>query len=282
MSINAAKISKIAVITAIAMQSSLVAAKGRPTVENILPLTHTCSDTLFFRAQDMSYDQFVSSCDIVGQEETLFHNTLQTNELPVDNDLNENLRMVIFDDYQQYNRYGSRLFGISTNNGGMYIEGNATDANNQASFYAHEADWLRPEFSIWNLKHEYVHYLDGRFDLKGNFGDYPTNTVWWSEGLAEYISKLQDNTDAMALINASGNNRTLAQIFATTYNNSVEEIYDWSYIANRFMFENHSSSIQDLRNATRQGDWAAYQSLLDQWSNDFEQQWQQYLINLAG
>lgn len=72
----------------------------------------------------------------------------------MDNDQNEDLRMVIFNDYNQYNRYGSRLFGINTNNGGMYIEGDAT-----------------------------------------------------------------------------------------TYNNSVEEIYDWSYLANRFMFENQMQAI---------------------------------------
>ena len=270
------------IIAALSATTSTANAKGRPTVDNILPLEHTCSSTLKFRAQDMSFQQFVDSCNEVGAEEGYFHSRLETNCLPVDNDLNEDLRMVIFDDYDQYNRYGKRLFNINTNNGGMYIEGDATQAGNQASFYAHEASWLRPEFSIWNLKHEYVHYLDGRFNLKGNFSDYPTTTVWWSEGMAEYISKEDTNPDAIALINTAGNNRTLAQVFATSYNNSAEEIYDWGYLGNRFMFENHMASVRELRQATRNADWSTYQSNLNNWGSSYEQQWQAWLVTLAG
>jgi len=267
---------------AILAMSSTALAGGKPTVAKILPLNHTCSNTLFFIAQDMTSQQFVDSCAKVGAEEGYFHSLLETNALPVANDLNNDLRMVIFDDYNQYKRYGSRLFNINTDNGGMYIEGNATDSNNQASFYAHEADWLRPEFVIWNLKHEYVHYLDGRFNLKGNFADYPTNTVWWSEGLAEYVSKENTNDDAISLINANGGNRTLAAVFATTYNNTVEEIYDWGYIGNRFMFENHMEDVRAIRSAGRSGNWSEYQNIVNNLGSSYEAQWQSWLIDLAG
>ncbi|WP_448547068.1 collagenase [Thalassotalea fusca] len=261
------------------LASGATLAKGKPTVENILPHTHTCSATLKFRAQDMTTQQFEDSCNLLAIQEDYFHQKLSTQWLPVDNDLNEDLRMVVFDDYRNYNRYGSRLFGINTNNGGMYIEGNATDPNNQASFYAHEADWLRPEFAIWNLEHEYVHYLDGRFDLKGNFSDYPTNTVWWSEGLAEYIALKDDNTDAVALI-ANGNNRTLSQVFNTNYSNSSDEIYRWGYLGVRFMFENNINDIDLLRSLTRSADWQGYQNELNTWAGLYESQWQNWLVTL--
>lgn len=280
---NKLKVLSLAVFAAaVGAQSSVVVAKGKPTVDSILPLEHVCSSTLFFKAQDMTTQQFNDSCAEVGAEEVHFHNTLETGWQPVDNDLNEDLRMVVFDDYTNYNRYGGRLFGINTNNGGMYIEGNATDPNNQASFYAHEADWLRPEFVIWNLKHEYVHYLDGRFNLKGNFSDYPTNTVWWSEGTAEYISKEDVNPDAVGLINASGGNRTLAQVLATTYNNTVEEIYDWGYLGSRFMIEQKMADVRTMRTATRAGDWNTYQQLVSSWGSSYEQEWQNWLVALAG
>ncbi|MEW6983181.1 collagenase [Colwelliaceae bacterium 6471] len=265
---------------ALATICSTAAAKGRPTVENILPLTHTCSTTLKFRAQDMTYQQFIDSCNLVDLEESYFHQKLSTQNLPVDNDLNKDLRMVIFDDYDQYKRYGSRLFNINTNNGGMYIEGDATNPDNQASFYAHEADWLRPEFSIWNLEHEYVHYLDGRFDLKGNFSDYPESTVWWSEGLAEYISLKDNNDDARALINTNGSNRTLNQIFATNYSNSTDEIYRWGYLGVRFIFENNISDIDTLRSLTRNANWQGYQNELNSWAAQYESQWQSWLLTL--
>ncbi|MCW8875704.1 MAG: collagenase [Kangiellaceae bacterium] len=257
-------------------------AAGKPTENSILPLTHTCSSTLKFRAQDMTAQQFTDSCDKLGIQESYFHATLETNNIPVDNDLNDDLKMVVFDDYNQYNRYGGRIYNINTNNGGIYIEGDASTPNNQAAFYAHEADWLRPEFVIWNLEHEYVHYLDGRFDLKGNFSDYPSNTVWWSEGLAEYISKKDENNGAVGLISKNGGNRTLSQVFATTYSNTTEEIYDWGYLGNRFMFENHMQDVRDLRAATRDANWSAYQSYLNSWSGAYEQEWQDWLVTLVG
>jgi microbial collagenase len=35
----------------------------------------------------------------------------------------------------------------------------------------------------WNLEHEYVHYLDGRFDMEGDFAAATAKpTVWWIEG----------------------------------------------------------------------------------------------------
>ncbi|PKI13969.1 collagenase [Colwellia sp. 12G3] len=258
------------------------ATAGKPTEESLLPLTHTCSSTLKFRAQDMTTDQFSDSCAQVGVEEGYFHSRLETNELAVSNDLNEDLLMVIFDDYTQYNRYAGRLYGINTNNGGMYIEGDATDANNQAAFYAHEADWLRPEFHIWNLKHEYVHYLDGRFNLKGNFSDYPTTTVWWSEGLGEYISLENSNDEAIALVNTNGGNRSLDEVFNTSYSNTSDEIYRWGYLGVRFMFENYMNDVRTIRASTRSGDWTNYQATLNAAGATYEQEWQNWLVDLAG
>lgn len=255
-------------------------AKGRPSSDSVLPLSFVCSDTLKFKAQDMTQQQFISSCDKLAQQETHFHSTLETGYVPVSNDVNNDLLMVIFDDYRQYDRYGYRLFGINTNNGGIYIEGNATDPNNQATFYAHEASWLRPEFQIWNLSHEYVHYLDGRYDLKGNFADYPENTVWWSEGLAEFISLKTNNAEAVALIGNGVVNRDLSMVFNTNYSNTTDEIYRWGYLGVRFMFENYPEQVQSLRLATQNGDWQSYQSLLNDWAQQYESQWQDWLQQL--
>lgn len=270
----------LACFAAISAPLALSHAKGRPTTDSVLPYKYTCSSTLKFQAQDMTNQQFADSCNLLGLQENYFHQKLSTQWLPVANDLNEDLLMVIFDDYRNYNRYGSRLFGINTNNGGMYIEGNASDPNNQASFYAHEADWLRPEFSIWNLEHEYVHYLDGRFDLKGNFSDYPDTTVWWSEGLAEYISLKDSNDNAKALISAGGSNRTLAQVFATNYSNSSDEIYRWGYLGVRFIFENNAADVSTIRSLTTVGDWQGYQNELNALAAQYENQWQAWLLAL--
>ncbi|WP_448563421.1 collagenase [Thalassotalea ganghwensis] len=270
----------LACIAAVAAPIAIGNAKGKPTPDRILPYKHTCSSTLKFQAQDMTGQQFSDSCQILGVQESYFHNKLSTNYQPIVNDVNDDLLMVIFDDYRNYNRYGSRLFGINTNNGGMYIEGNAEDPNNQATFYAHEADWERPDFVIWNLEHEYVHYLDGRFDLKGNFSDYPQSTVFWSEGLAEYIALKDNNNEAKALISTNGGNRTLSQVFATNYSNSSDEIYRWGYLGVRFLFENNINDIATIRSLTTTGDWSGYQNELNAMAAQYETQWQNWLISL--
>ena len=131
----------------------------------ILQQKYACSPTIRIRAQQMNPDQMQSSCALLQTEEAYFHQMLQTGQIPVANDYNTSLEVVVFDDYDNYNKYASVIFGINTDNGGVYEEGNPALVGNQARFIAHEASWLRPTFSVWNLEHEYVHYLDGRFDM---------------------------------------------------------------------------------------------------------------------
>jgi len=135
----------------------------------VLVNNYTCSPTIKIRAQDMTPQQLQDSCNLLAAEETYFHSTLNTNKTPVLNDNNKSLELVVFDDYSNYAKYAGLIYGIGTNNGGMYLEGNPADPNNQARFIAHEASWLRPTFSVWNLEHEYVHYLDGRFNMYWRF-----------------------------------------------------------------------------------------------------------------
>ncbi|TMP65109.1 collagenase, partial [Pseudoalteromonas sp. S1609] len=89
-----------------------------------------------------------------------------------------------------YGKYAGVNFGFNTNNGGMYLEGDPSVVGNQANFIAYEANYANAEHFVWNLEHEYVHYLDGRFDLYGDFNSPTEDVVWWSEGVAEYIANL--------------------------------------------------------------------------------------------
>ncbi|WP_342373768.1 collagenase [Myxococcus stipitatus] len=153
--------------------------------------------------------------------------------------------------------YAGVVFDISTNNGGIYMEGNPAAPGNQARFYAYEAEWLRPTFEIWNLRHEYVHYLDGRFNMKGDFNtSYFWSTTWWSEGLAEYISKKRDNASAVQV----GRNKTyqLSQVFRNTLESGSERVYSWGYLAARFMFEKHASQVNTILGHFRSGNYSTY------------------------
>ena len=229
----------------------------------VLKYSYTCSATIKIRAQDMTPQQLQDSCNILGTEESYFHNMLQSKKIPVANDNNKALELVVFDDYTNYSKYAGVLYGIDTNNGGMYLEGNPADVNNQARFIAHEASWLRPAFSVWNLEHEYVHYLDGRFDLLGDFSAATSQpSVWWIEGLAEYLS--HKNVYQEAIDVAKTGTYKLSTIFGNTYSMSdyVPRAYRWGYMSVRFMNEKHRADIDAILPKFRAGDYTGYQAYM--------------------
>ena len=244
----------------------------------VLSLNHTCSSSLKMRSEEMTAAQFSDSCATLATQETYFHQMLATNHSPVADDNNTNLEMVIFNNSDSYKAHAGLFFGISTDNGGMYLEGDPTAPGNQARFIAYEAEWLLPDFHIWNLTHEYVHYLDGRFNLKGDFAAAKTGThktVWWIEGLAEYISQKNLNDDAIAL--ARTKEFSLSTIFSNNYNSGQDRVYRWGYLAVRFMFENHQSDVNQILNYFRAGNYDGYLNYINSIGSSYDNEWNAWL-----
>ncbi len=211
----------------------------------VLSGRHTCGSTLKIRFQEPIIEENLAQiCTNLAKQEQKFHNLFKTNATtPVADDQNTDLEVVIFSSYTDYDNYAGGFFGIGTDNGGMYLEGDPWVDGNQARFIAHQATWL-PEFAVWNLEHEYVHYLDGRFNKWGSFGDQPANSVWWGEGLAEYLSQPNNNANALAV--APNGTYTLSELFQTTYENSnTERTYHWGYLATRYMIEEQNTEIEN-------------------------------------
>jgi microbial collagenase len=230
----------------------------------VLKTSHTCSPSLKIRAQDMTLAQLQDSCGKLANTENYFHTMLQTNRTPVANDNNTALELVVFDDYANYAKYASAIYDIDTNNGGMYLEGNPATAGNQARFIAHEASWLRPTFQVWNLEHEYIHYLDGRFNMHGDFEAGTVKpTVWWIEGVAEYLSLKNNNQQSIDI--AKSGTYKLSQIFGNSYSMSdyTTRAYKWGYMAVRFMNERHRADINTVLSKFRPGDYNGYQAQMD-------------------
>lgn len=228
----------------------------------ILPITYNCSSSLRLRAQSLTSAQITEVCSTLGTQETYFHQKLNTNNTPVTNDNNTTLELIVYNNTDQYKRFSYNIFGNSIDNGGLYLEGDPSVAGNQARFFAHEAAWLLPEFKVWNLEHEYVHYLDGRFNKKGNFQDFRTHdSVWWGEGIAEYISK--KNFDDDAIVEARKNTYTLSELLRTNYDHDQTRIYAWGYLAVRFMFERQSGYVDNILSKLRIGDFAGYDTILN-------------------
>ena len=231
--------------------------------DSVLKVSYNCSPTLRLRAQDMTSDQVQQVCSSLAAETDYAHAMLQTNRTPVAYDNNTSLELVVFDDYTNYSKYAGVIYGIDTNNGGMYLEGDPSVAGNQARFIAHEASWLRPTFKVWNLEHEFVHYIDGRFDMYGDFAAATAvPTVWWIEGVAEYLSLRNNNQQAIDM--ARTRKYRLSDIFNNTYDMAdyVDRAYRWGYMATRFMMERHRGDVDSALAKFRVGDYNRYRDMM--------------------
>ena len=262
-----------------------------PDVDQVLSQVKKCSDTVNLRSQALTPQMQQQACDILLQQEAFFHETFKTEGKPVKHDFNRNLRANIYHTREDYIKYAGHHFNIPTDNGGMYLEGYPDIPGNQAEFIAYEK-----EGQIWNLQHEYVHYLDGRYNLYGDFclslhdshsppencvqpaPVYP-HTVWWSEGLGEYIVHPNHYPKTFATLKKELGKYKLSEIFNTSYsqNGGSSRVYSWGYAAVRFMIENHRKEIEDMLKFTRAGDYARYQALVKNWGNRFDQEFEQWL-----
>ncbi|MFJ8039024.1 M9 family metallopeptidase [Kitasatospora sp. NPDC096147] len=224
----------------------------------ILTVRYTCSPSLKIAAQQMSSTELTATCTSLANQDAFFHNVVRDNG-PVANDNNTNLEVSVFDSSSDYQTYAGIIYGIDTDNGGMYLEGKPEVAGNQARFIAYEAEWVRPTFEIWNLNHEYTHYLDGRYDTYGDFDAGQVKPIiWWVEGFAEYVSYHYRGVTYSDAITEAGTHRyALSTLFDTTYDNTDQtRTYNWGYLATRYMLQSHRSDVDAVLAKYRSGDYA--------------------------
>ena len=244
------------------------------------------------RYQAMTAEDVNQACRILLETETRFHELFGTAGKPVLHDNNTRLRANIYASVDDYVAHVTEHFDVPSDNGGMYLEGLPHLADSSAEYVA----YLK-EGKVHNLEHEFVHYLDGRFNL---YGDYCANLhdnhegpeycprpapplpylIWWSEGIAEYVAKMNENPPALEL--AADKTYPLSELF----NNSVatwdvERVYRWGYLAVRFMMEEKREQLEEMLFFTRTGDYPRYQALLKHWDTTLNADFHAWLDRLG-
>ncbi|WP_327426723.1 collagenase [Streptomyces sp. NBC_01236] len=224
-----------------------------------LPITHTCDATHTVRTQALTSDELDAVCaNLLGQDP--YFDNLVKDDGPIPGQYVSTLQLVVFASRADYQTYAGAIFGVSTDNGGITLTGDPSDPANQplAIMYQKNVD---DGFTarIWNLNHEYTHFLDARYDMKGDFAQQTSvPDVWWIEGLAEYVSYgYRGITDEQAVAEAGKHTYRLSTLFQNTYANSdVTRTYPWGYLAVRYMFEQHPTDIHRMLARFRVGDYA--------------------------
>ena len=261
-------------------------------VEAVLSQVNKCNDTIVIRSQALTDEQVQQACAMLMEQEKRFHSIFGTQGKPVKDDLNHMMRANVYSHRDEFVKHATDHFNMPTNNGGMYLEGYPDKEGNQAEFVAYQRNG-----QIWNLKHEYVHYLDGRFNKYGDYCNglhddhagpefcptphlaYP-HIVWWAEGVAEWIAHGKNNVKAVEL--ASQKTFPLSELFNTSSNENTggDRVYRWGYLAVRFMMENRRGDVDDMLAKVRTGDWAGYQALVKSWGTKFDDEFSLWLEGL--
>ncbi|MGQ5523570.1 collagenase [Chitinimonas sp. PSY-7] len=262
-------------------------------VARYMPSRKSCSPYIRLIAQpDIPSGRLDEACQLVLAEEKLFINALfgvspdkaYMVAGPKDKPkFDSGIEMTFFKSKEDYAKFGRAVFKIDTNNGGYQLEGDTSNIGNIQHFWAYHKDGvdgtneLEGQY-IWNLKHEFVHYLDNVFN-HGNYGGFyekENRLVWWMEGVAEYIS--HQNVYPQAIEAARKKTYTLSNIFNHTYDMSdyFGRAYTWGYLGVRFMFERHRNDVEKMLVTLRNGQPEAYQKLLfsdigTRYDNEFTQ-----------
>jgi len=260
-------------------------------VDQILSQQHHCSASLTLRSAALTTAQQQRACEQLAAIEQRFHQLFQSAGKPVKHDQNFRLRANIYASKQQYTEFAGTHFQMPTDNGGMYLEGLPDQPGNQAEFVAYQ----REQGQVWNLNHEFVHYLDGRFNLYGDFcatlhdshappENCPTPApgspylVWWTEGMAEYVAHGADNREALKL--AASQKFKLSELFHTGYarNHGSDRIYRWGYLAARYLLEEQRPKVDVMLKLLRNGDYPRYQALVRSWGTSMDQEFSLWLV----
>ncbi|MFD8159499.1 collagenase [Streptomyces malaysiensis] len=205
------------------------------------------------------------------QVKAQFHRVLGAEE-PLAGDTNATLHIVLYGSRADYENFHPLLTGMDTDNGGVYIEKGAT-------FYTYQR--RVPQDSTLTLeelfRHEYTHYLNGRWAVPGSFGEGPwyegDRTTAMDEGTAEFFdgatrddgirvrkSLVQGIIDDTA---GGGPRMSVNQLLHATYDTDGFRFYNYAGTFFEFLWTEYPSLLREMYHDLRSDDPAAF----DAWRN---------------
>ncbi len=211
------------------------------------------------------------------QVKAQYHRVLGTDQ-PLAGDTNTTLNIVLYASRSDYEIYHPLLTGMSTNNGGIYIE-------NGATFYTYER--RVPQDSTLTLeelfRHEYTHYLNGRWAVPGTFGEGPwyqnDRTTAMDEGTAEFFDGATRDDGirvrkslVQGIINdtSGGTPRmTVDQLLHAEYDRDGFRFYNYAGTFFEYLWTERPSLLREMYGYLRANDVAGF----DAWRNRMGRDW---------
>jgi len=228
---------------------------------------YACNDETHIYAQIPVDSEDI--CQNLLEVEALFYERFGS--IAVVGDFNNNRDLYIYQDRQSY-----LAKGFSASSYGKYIEQDPSDPSNHGEIYS----YLLDSGNVKNQSHEYIHYLDGRFNKDGDY--HATDmAAWWTEGVAEYMQHLHwgvASTFIKESISYYGGDFSLKTIFSLTKDDYKTDffnlVYDGGNVALCYFLQEEPQALNTLLLHSRSGNWSAWASELDRlasiYSDDFD------------
>jgi collagenase/peptidase M9-like protein/K319-like protein len=191
-------------------------------------------------------------------------------------DNNEVLTMYVYGSRSDYEVFQPFLFGLDTENGGIYIE-------SRGEFYTYERTTQESIYTLEELfRHEYVHYLQGRYTVEGLWGTtemyQDSRLTWFEEGGAEFFAgSSQANGVELRKIMVqqtdwdNGDQMTINEIVHASYSGGFK-FYHYAALFFNFLNETQPQTVTDLHKIVRSDDVAAFDAKVNEFVNDVQLQ----------
>jgi hypothetical protein len=190
---------------------------------------------------------------------------------PIPGDTNDTINIYLYRSYDHYQHLSELIAGFSAIGGGVYIE-------EHSSLYTFDReDTMLPIEHL--VKHEYVHYIDARHNIHGNFGefefyDWQTGRYsFWNEGLAEFIAstprsdKFYMTKYAAEVVwnDVISNSPSPMNLYQATHNpiSNGNRTYAYANAAWSFLYTHHHEDLLELIKSVRENRTSDFQTYLD-------------------
>ncbi|HIA23463.1 MAG TPA: T9SS type A sorting domain-containing protein [Candidatus Marinimicrobia bacterium] len=240
----------------------------------LLPNRTTYDDeTIIFKTGDGVTPEKIETLYWAMKEARAQFHRVSLNDIPLEeSNPDDSLIAVIYNSPADYT-YNNFLYGLGTNNGGIYIESWGT-------FFTYERT---PQESIYTLedlfRHEFSHYLQGRYMAPGMWGQDPIydneRLSWFEEGGAEFLagsSRLNGIQTRLTMVeNIAGNEAdrmTLAEVVNATYGNW--EFYTYGFAFFDYMYKYRMDMLLEMVEFVKTGDGDSFDILMDEIANSDE------------
>jgi microbial collagenase len=240
--------------------------------EQSFPKFFNVDEDVTVRHRNLTIKQIEIVTRLIKETKTEFFETfgLKINEPNAEEDFTKGVIIDVFDTDALYRELFPKLFDQATyddpdTNAGMCFENNPNFKGNLCRIALKIFKDLEG-FEILNVKHEFIHYLDMRYNW-ASFGKEPND--WWMEGLAEYLGNVEDEKDHIKTVKKY--KFTLKSIMSSdNEDNSNQKASDKKYAGGslviKFMFDKHIDEINSFLEIIRNGE---YETNYDLWRKNF-------------